>query len=167
MAQQGQALVAAPPDSHPGSASWQGDGRALRSTDRRTALFWEPMWALSLPPLGPGNSAFVAPAEEIPREAGAATASPVGVGFPPPRPWPTLVALPASHGSQHCPGTSWLKVDGPSLTCHKTTGPTRALPSCGPARAAMAGTLRASESWHQVKLRHSMGTDGCDHALLA
>lgn len=82
MAQQGQAILAALPDSHPGSASWQGNGRALRSTDSRTALFWEPMWVLSLPPLGPGNSAFVAPAEEIPREAGAATASPVGWVFP-------------------------------------------------------------------------------------
>lgn len=47
-------------------ASWQGTGRALTSTDRHTALFWEQVWLLALPHLGPGNSAYVAPADEIP-----------------------------------------------------------------------------------------------------
>lgn len=48
------------------AARWQGPGRALTSTNRHTALFWEQVWLLALPHLGPGNSAHVAPADEIP-----------------------------------------------------------------------------------------------------
>lgn len=49
-----------------GCSQLAGYGRALTSTNRHTVLFWEQVWLLALPHLGPGNSAHVAPADEIP-----------------------------------------------------------------------------------------------------
>lgn len=121
--------------------------------------------ALPLPDLGLGTL-HMAPADEIPERKEPLLPIPCG-GLPQAPPTPSANTPALSDGREHCSGVPRLKVDGPSLTSHRAGRTARALPNWGPNRAAMAGTLRASESWHQVKLRHSAGTGRRDRARLS
>lgn len=147
MAQLGQALTSAALTVALGCsqlAGWRGSElcQQSRSPLRRTGVGRPlPGWALGTLHMG-----HLQMRSQRGRSCGRQSC---GVGLPHTHsvPWPTR---------QHSqlPKSSWLEEEGPFLTCHKVMRP---------ARPPVAGTLQASEPWHQVKLRHSTATDARDH----